>query len=85
MANNEYRPEGSLWGTEENTACLSSWEAMEAAMAEGRILEGLVHRCTGNLSLTVELGTMAGEPVSGEAALSRPELHSHPGEGKSGL
>ncbi len=65
MFENKYRPEGSLWGTEENTAALSSWETMEEAMREGRILEGLAVRASGSLSLTVELARWDGEPIFG--------------------
>ena len=55
-----YKPEGSLWGTVENTASLSSLSAMERAAAARRICEGICTLCDHDMRLHVALGDYEG-------------------------
>lgn len=45
MPKNKYLPEGSLISTSENREYTSSFEGLERAMQEGKILEGIVKMC----------------------------------------
>jgi len=61
MAEKRYAPEGSLIGTLENTACVSSLHGLERAMAQGKILEGIALMCDCTvMSLQVDLGGITG-------------------------
>ena len=66
MIESAYLPEGDLIFTDRNRAYTSSLEGLETAMREGIILEGVAHRCSGDLKLTVELGGFTGEIERGE-------------------
>ena len=55
-----YKPEGSLLGTPENTAALSSLSAMERAAQTRRICEGICTLCDHDLRLHVSLGEYEG-------------------------
>ena len=56
-----YLPEGALLRSPENEAALSSREALERAMREGRVLEALALRCDcSDMTLTVALGPLVG-------------------------
>ncbi len=60
MSENHYLPEGSLLATSENIEALSSPQALERAMQQGKILEGVVTLCDGALNLIVDLCCMKG-------------------------
>lgn len=61
MTERRYAPEGSLVGTPENTAYISSLHGLERAMAQGKILEGIVRMCDcTDMSLRVDLGDITG-------------------------
>ena len=45
MAEKRYAPEGSLIGTLENTACVSSLHGLERAMAQGFMKEACRNLC----------------------------------------
>ncbi len=61
MTERRYAPEGALIGTAENTAYTSSVHALERAMAQGRILEGIALMCDcTTMSLRVDLGGIVG-------------------------
>ena len=70
MEQTEYRPEGGLITTKENTQILSSEAALMRAMEEGRILEGIVTRCERDLTLHVSLGRSEGIIRREEIALT---------------
>lgn len=55
-----YLPEGRNLYTQENLLCTSSILGLERAMRGGRILEGRVVLCDGDLDLHVELGEIEG-------------------------
>ncbi|MBE6613361.1 MAG: 30S ribosomal protein S1 [Ruminococcaceae bacterium] len=83
MTENKYMPEGNLVQTVENLAKMESLEALEAAMAEGAILEAVAIRANGASALTVALGDFVGimerdevqltfgEPVKDIAVITR--------------
>lgn len=61
MTERRYAPEGALIGTAENTAYTSSLHALERAMAQGRILEGIALMCDcTDMSLRVDLHGIVG-------------------------
>ena len=61
MTDKTYAPEGTLIGTAENAACVSSLYGLERAMAQGRILEGIAVMCDcTEMSLQVDLGGIIG-------------------------
>ena len=58
---NIYRPEGLLYGSEENKASIYGGRvALERAMQVGAILEGMVTLCDKELNLHVDLGGVIG-------------------------
>ncbi len=57
---NRYLPEGCLIATQENKEYTSTQRGLEKAKACGKILEGIALMCSGELSLSVELGAMRG-------------------------
>ncbi len=57
---NRYLPEGCLISTQENKEYISTQRGLEKAKACGKILEGIALMCSGELSLSVELGDMRG-------------------------
>ena len=60
MWENQYLPEGSLRLLDEVIEAKSSPSALEAAMRQGRIIEGIAMLCDGALNLWVDLGCMKG-------------------------
>ncbi len=57
---NRYLPEGLLIHTVENSEYIGSVRGLEKARAQGKILEGIATMCTGEMSLSVELGSVKG-------------------------
>lgn len=52
---NNYYPEGTLIGTEDNTACLKSIYALQEAMLQGKILEARATVCDNSHNLIIDL------------------------------
>lgn len=72
MTEKRYLPEGSLIGTHENSAALSSLSAIERAFAQGRILEGMATMCDcSDMSLKIDLGFADGVIPRCETVYSR--------------
>lgn len=69
---NIYRPEGSLQSLSENREYISSYEGLERAMREGKILESNVIFCDSNLRLHIDLGDIQGVIERSEAVYCRP-------------
>ncbi len=74
MTDHGYAPEGALLGTAENTYYTASPHALERAMAQGRILEGVARMCDcTDMRLHLELG-------GARAVIDREEAaYSHDG------
>ncbi len=68
-----YYTEGNLLTTKENREYTSSLEAIEKAMHEGVILEGIATRSSGAHKLTVELGEFTGTIEKDEVQLTYGE------------
>ena len=68
---NRYVPEGLLIESKENAEYLSSIEALERAMCEGKILEGTVLLCDSSLSLHLDLYGIRGIIKKEEAVWCR--------------
>ena len=64
-----YLPEGMYSGSQ-NSEQMSSFAALERAMAQGKILEAPAILCDGDLNLIVDLGIMQGVIPRSQAALS---------------
>lgn len=60
MWENQYLPEGALTLLDEVIEAKSSPAALERAIAQGKILEGVAMLCDGALNLWVDLGCMKG-------------------------
>lgn len=58
MAENQYLPEGMLLNTPENREYCYSLAGLERAMAQGKILEGIVLMCDSDMNLHVDIGGM---------------------------
>ena len=71
MWENSYLPEGALLNDDGMTEVRSSQAALERAMAEGRIVEGVVTLCDGALNLWVDLGCMKGIVYRDEVGYSQ--------------
>lgn len=56
----DYLPEGSLIGTPENTACISSFQALSDAKESGKILEAPCIVCDSRHNLIIKLPCMRG-------------------------
>ena len=70
MKDLSYLPEGRRIGKLENDQYFASAKTLENAMREGRILEGIARRCSGErLDLAVDLGGITGIIPKEEAAL----------------
>ena len=70
MKERSYHPEGTLLGTAENNAYISSVRMLERAAAEEVILEGIASACVGPaLDLVVDLGEIKGVIPRDDAAL----------------
>ena len=74
MKHNTYLPEGAILGTAENREYISSYQGLENARREGKILEGVVNLCDSDTyTLHIDLGGVDGiiyrdECVYGERA-----------------
>ena len=61
MVENKYLPEGALCQTPENREYISSYQGLEKAMKEGKILEGVVNLCDSDTyTLHLDLGGIDG-------------------------
>ncbi|MBQ7160105.1 MAG: 30S ribosomal protein S1 [Clostridia bacterium] len=60
MTKERYLPEGERLHTIKNTEYISSLSGLEKAMIRGEILEAVALVCTGELSVTVDLGGIKG-------------------------
>lgn len=69
--NNQYLPEGLLYGTAANREYIASPEGLARAMREGRILEAPAAMCDSEMNLYVDLGTVRGIMPRGEVTLTR--------------
>lgn len=65
-----YLPEGSLIYSPENLSSISSLPALEKAMQQGKILEGVANMCDSSLALHVDLCGIEGIIPREEALLS---------------
>ncbi len=70
---NMYYPEGVLLDTPENTAAVSSVQALQQAQASGRILEATVTMCDSNHNLWVDLPCIKGMISREEGAVGIAE------------
>ncbi len=70
---NEFLPEGAGYLTEENLAALSSLTAMEKAMGEGMLLEGIAQLCDSDLSLRFDFGFAQGVMPKEEVAVTEED------------
>ena len=68
---NIYRPEGYLFGTQENREYISSRQGLERARAEGRIIEASALLCDSRMRLHIDLYGMEGIIEKSEAVYSR--------------
>lgn len=69
---NIYRPEGLIYGTQQNRELLSMGKAgLERAMAQGIIMEATALLCDGNMDLHIDLGGITGIIPRGEVCLCR--------------
>ncbi len=73
MIGTSYLPEGELIRDTETRAYTSSLDGLKKAMREGRILEGVAVRCSGDLTLTVEVGKFTGTIERDEAVFTQGE------------
>ena len=61
MSQNKYLPEGSRVATAENREYITSYQGLERARSEGRILEGIVNMCDSDTyTLHIDLGGIDG-------------------------
>ncbi len=61
MIHNTYLPEGTILGTAENREYISSYQGLENARREGKILEGVVNLCDSDTyTLHIDLGGIDG-------------------------
>ena len=67
-----FKPEGELYRTPENRAHLSSPAALERAMQNGTVVEGVATLCDSDLCLHVDLAGTHGILPPEEAVLCRP-------------
>ena len=69
MTEQRYCPEGMRIGTQENTVYTASLQGLQRAMAQNRILEGIVRVCDGaSMTLQLDLGECTGIIERAEAA-----------------
>lgn len=72
MTEKRYLPEGSLIGTPENSANISSMHALERSFTQGKIIEGIATLCDcTDMSLRVDLGIACGIIPREEAVYNR--------------
>lgn len=69
----EYLPEGFLFGTPENTACLSSYQSLSECRKTEKILEAPCIVCNSDHDLVVDLGCMRGIIPREEGAIGIKE------------
>ena len=69
---NTYRPEGLIYGTQQNRELLSMGKAgLERAMSQGIIMEATALLCDSNMDLHIDLGGITGIIPRGEVCLCR--------------
>jgi len=69
---NTYKPEGLIWGTQQNRELLSMGKAgLERAMAQGIIMEATALLCDGNMDLHIDLCGITGIIPKNEVCLCR--------------
>ena len=69
---NTYKPEGLIYGTQQNRELLSMGKAgLERAMAQGIIMEATALLCDGNMDLHIDLGGITGIIPRREVCLCR--------------
>lgn len=69
--NNQYQPEGILYGTPQNREYISSLAGLERAMQQGKILEAPAVMCDSEMNLCIDLGNIRGIMPREEVALCR--------------
>ncbi len=69
--NNQYLPEGLLYGTPKNREYISSLEGLERAMREGKIIEAPAAMCDSDTNLYIDLGNVRGVMQRDEVALCK--------------
>lgn len=69
----EYLPEGFLFGTPENTACLASYQSLAECLKTEKILEAPCIVCNSDHDLVIDLGCMRGIIHREEGALGISE------------
>ncbi len=67
-----FPPEGELLETTENRARVSSAGAIEIAMQEGRVVEGVATLCDRDMRLHIDLGAFAGVMEPADCVYLRP-------------
>lgn len=72
MNENQYLPEGALFGRVANRSALACMMGIETAMHDRRVLEAPVTLCDSHMRLHVDLGCMEGIIEPEEALLCRP-------------
>lgn len=69
---NTYKPEGLIYGTQQNRELMSMGKAgLERAMSQGIIMEATALLCDGNMDLHIDLGGITGIIPRGEVCLCR--------------
>ncbi len=69
----EYLPEGLLFGTPENTACLASYQSLAECLKTEKILEAPCIVCNSDHDLVIDLGCMRGIIPREEGAIGIAE------------
>ena len=69
--NNQYLPEGMLYGTAKNREYICSLEGLERAMREGKIIEAPAAMCDSDINLYIDLGNVRAIMPKDEVALSQ--------------
>ncbi len=67
--NNQYLPEGLVYGTAQNREYIATAAGLERAMREGKILEAPCAMCDSDMNLYVDLGSVRGILPREEVAL----------------
>ena len=69
--NDQYLPEGLLYGTSKNREYISSLDGLERALREGRIIEAPAAMCDNDTNLYIDLGNVRGIMPKNEVAISQ--------------
>ena len=67
--NNQYLPEGLIYGTAKNREYISSLDGLERAMREGKILEAPAAMCDSDTNLYIDLGNVRAVMPKDEVAM----------------